>query len=71
MATKNQLPKDWENNYGFQFWINPDRESFRADGKYGQYIIIIPKSDMVVTVQSLDNKDVFKNVWHEFIEKIK
>lgn len=70
MATKKQVPKEWDSNYGFQFWINTDMESFRADGKYGQYIIVVPKKNMVVAVQSLDSGDVFKEVWDEFVMKI-
>lgn len=70
MATKNQLPEEWNTKYGFQFWINPDGVSYRADGKYGQYIIVLPQMDMVVAVQSLDGGDVFGKVW-ELIEKIK
>ena len=70
MATVNQLPEEWETKYGFQFWINPDRKTARADGKYGQYIIMLPEQDMVVAVQSLDNGNVFKEVWEELIEKL-
>lgn len=66
----NQLPEEWETKYGFQFWINPDRKTARADGKYGQYIIMLPEQDMVVAVQSLDNGNVFKEVWEELIEKL-
>ena len=70
MATKKQVPEDWETNYGFQFWINPDRKTARADGKYGQYIIMLPDQDMVVAVQSLSDGEVFRNVWYELVEKI-
>ncbi len=70
MAVKNQLPDSWDTKYGFQFWMNPDGKSFRADGKYGQYIIILPEMDMVIAVQSLDSGNVFGKVW-EFVEKIK
>jgi CubicO group peptidase (beta-lactamase class C family) len=69
MATKNRLPKEWDLKYGFQFWINPDGVSYRADGKYGQYIIILPEKDMVVSVQSLSDGEMFAEVW-EFIEQI-
>ena len=32
--------------YGYQFWINEDLESYRADGKYGQYIVVVPNSNL-------------------------
>ena len=34
--------------YGFQFWLNSDGESYRADGMMGQYGLIIPKKDVVI-----------------------
>lgn len=70
MATKCQLPEEWNIGYGFQFWLNPDG-TFRADGKYGQYIIVLPDKDMVVAVQSLSDGEIFDCVWNEFIEKLK
>jgi CubicO group peptidase (beta-lactamase class C family) len=70
MAKIKQVPEEWENNYGFQFWMNPDRKSFRADGKFGQYIIVIKDADMVISVQSLSDGEVFKTVWEKFVEKI-
>ncbi len=63
MATKNQMPEEWDLKYGFQFWMNPDGKGFRADGKYGQYIIILPEKEMVVSVQSLSEGDMFSEVW--------
>ena len=68
MATTNQLPEDWDIKYGFQFWLNPDG-SFRADGKYGQYIIVLPDKEIVVSVQSLSEGEIFSEVWN-WIETI-
>lgn len=70
MACINQLPKEWDTKYGFQFWINFDGKSFRADGKFGQFILIFPEKDMVVAVQSLDDGDILKQIWEEFIMKL-
>ncbi len=70
MACSNQLPPDWKTKYGFQFWINRDEKSFRADGKFGQFIMILPQKDMVVSVQSLDSKNVLKELWESFILKL-
>ena len=38
---------DWNNGYGYQFWRSR-HNSYRADGAYGQYIIIIPEKDAVI-----------------------
>lgn len=69
MATRLQVEEEWEVPYGFQFWLNKDN-SFRADGKYGQYIVVLPEKDMVVAVQGLSDGEVFEEVWNNFIEKI-
>lgn len=67
MATVNQVknnpPRD---GYGFQFWINPDG-SFRADGKFGQYIIVVPKEKLMIVTMGLDAKMNFDFVWEEII----
>lgn len=67
-ATKNQIKKDVPKcGYGYQFWINPDYQSYRADGKYGQYIIVVPEQELVVTLQALDSKKFFRDVWDELV----
>ena len=68
VATKLQVPEYMETDYGFQFRINPDKESYRADGKFGQYIIVLPKQDMVVAVQSLNEGETFDMIWNNLIE---
>ncbi len=70
MASVNQLPEDWDTKYGFQFWINFDGTSYRADGKFGQFVFVLPKKDMVVAVQSLDDGNMLEELWSEFIMKL-
>ena len=66
-ATCNHLPhlpsSGPVDGYGYQFWINPDRESYRADGKLGQYILVLPKKNAVVCVQALEGRPLFPAVW--------
>ncbi len=73
-AMKNQLSDGVEDapeyGYGYQFWGNPDGKTFRADGKFGQYVIVLPEKEAVIAVQSLESKDVFSLVWEELAEKI-
>ncbi len=67
-AEKNQYPVNApKHGYGYFFWTNPDDESYRADGRYGQYIVVVPKSNVVVTVQALDSKKFFDDVWSELV----
>jgi len=40
---------DWEQGYGFQFWCCT-HDAFRADGAYGQYTVVMPEQDAVVSL---------------------
>ena len=40
---------DWYMGYGFQFW-RCRHNAFRADGAYGQYSIVMPDQDMLVSI---------------------
>ena len=42
---------DWEQGYGFQFW-RCRHGAYRADGAGGQYTVIIPEKDMVVSAHA-------------------
>ena len=41
---------DWEQGYGFQFWIA--RHGYRGDGAYGQFCVVVPESGLVVAMTS-------------------
>jgi beta-lactamase len=50
--------------YGYLFWTMPDG-MYRADGKYGQYCIVIPSKKAVIAVTSMqiqDEKKVLRTV---------
>lgn len=36
--------------YGYQMWRCDNPQTFRADGAYGQYIIVMPNEDMVAVI---------------------
>lgn len=38
--------------YGYGFWIHPNRRIYRADGAFGQMVMIIPKKEAVITIIS-------------------
>ena len=37
---------------GFLFWMMPDG-MFRADGKYGQYCVVVPRKNAVIAINSM------------------
>ncbi len=60
--------------YGLQFWRNTIPNSYRADGKYGQYIVVLPDYDAVVTVTAHVEKsqhDILRLIWDEILPGLK
>jgi CubicO group peptidase (beta-lactamase class C family) len=55
---------DWAQGYGYQFW-RCRFGAYRADGAYGQYIIVIPELDVVIAITSEtpDMQGVLNLVW--------
>lgn len=45
------------NGYGFQFWINPDRSTFRCEGLYGQRCMFFPQYDSLVSINCGQSQD--------------
>ena len=41
---------DWDQGYGYQFWMCSEEGVFRGDGAKGQYCVVMPKQDMVVAM---------------------
>jgi len=59
--------------YGYQFWRNTIPNSFRADGKYGQYCIILRDYNAVVTVTSHNERnafDILRSIWAHILPKL-
>jgi CubicO group peptidase (beta-lactamase class C family) len=49
---------DWISGYGYLFWNN-SFGGYRADGMKGQYIIVLPKQELVIVMTSnLDNMEI-------------
>jgi CubicO group peptidase (beta-lactamase class C family) len=58
--------------YGFGFW--PCRYgAFRADGKKGQFVVVLPRQDAVVAINSNEEKPypILYAVWEEILPFIK
>ncbi len=59
---------DWEQGYGYQFW-RCRHNSYRGDGAFGQYCIIMPDQDAVLAITSgtEDMQAVLNLVWEELL----
>ena len=55
---------DWLQGYCYQFW-RCRNNAFRADGAFGQFIIVMPEKDAVIaiTTESPDMQDEINMVW--------
>ncbi len=65
--TRSRRP-DCDIGYGFGFW--PCRHGcFRADGKDGQFVVILPRQDAVVAINSNEEKPypILYSVWEEIL----
>jgi CubicO group peptidase (beta-lactamase class C family) len=59
---------DWLQGYGFQFW-RCRHGGFRADGAFGQYIIVLPDQDavIVITSETKDMQGILNLVWEHLL----
>jgi CubicO group peptidase (beta-lactamase class C family) len=55
---------DWLQGYGYQFW-RCRHDAFRADGAFGQFIIMMPDQDavVVITSETADMQGELNLVW--------
>jgi hypothetical protein len=55
---------DWDQGYGYQFWRSR-HNSYRGDGAFGQYCLVLPEVDAVVVITSgvRDMQAVMNLVW--------
>ncbi len=58
--------------YGYQFLMNPEEDSFRSDGKYGQYCLVYPREKIVIAIMSFEeNTDLLERlIWQDIIHHI-
>ena len=56
--------QDWVQGYGYQMWRSR-YNSFRADGAFGQYILILPEQDgvIIVTAKVDDMQEELNRIW--------
>ena len=63
---------DWVQGYGFQFW-RCTHNAFRADGAAGQYTIVMPDQDAVVSINAglSDMQKELDLVWNHLLPAMK
>lgn len=64
--------EDCHLGYGFQMWMCKPKGVYRADGAYGQYSIVIPKLDMVISINELAHLGIWPQkildiIWEDFL----
>lgn len=65
--------KDHHHGYGYQIWLNSYPNSYRMDGLYGQYVVILPDKDAVITYVSNEPENmtvVLELTWDTLIGKL-
>jgi CubicO group peptidase (beta-lactamase class C family) len=73
VATRPSQDKpDYDLGYGYQFWICR-HGAFRCDGKDGQFVVVIPSIDAVITISSDEEnmKQILWTVWDHILPGIK
>src|SRR4030095_6328988 len=63
---------DWDQGYGYQFWRSR-HNTFRGDGAFGQYCMVLPELDAVVAITSgvRDMQKVMNLVWDKLLPTMK
>lgn len=68
-ASKEQIASsDWLQGYGYQFW-RTRHNAFRADGAYGQFIVVLPDLDavLVLTAEAPDMQGEINIAWEHLL----
>jgi CubicO group peptidase (beta-lactamase class C family) len=63
---------DWTQGYAYQIWRSRNN-SYRADGAFGQYILVLPEKDavIVITSESPNMQDEINIVWKYLLPAFK
>jgi CubicO group peptidase (beta-lactamase class C family) len=71
-STGSAPASDWDQGYGYQFWRSR-HNSFRGDGAFGQFCMVIPELDAVVAITSgvRNMQQVMNLVWDKLLPAMK
>ena len=64
---------DHTSGYGYQLWMNSYNGSYRMDGLYGQYVVVIPAKRAVITFISNEPKNmtgILELTWKYIVEQL-
>lgn len=64
---------DHHQGYGYQIWMNSYPNSYRMDGLFGQYVVILPDKNAVITYISNEVKNmtgILELTWDTLIDKL-
>ena len=72
LAQVSKDTSDWEQGYGYQIW-RCRHHAYRADGAFGQFIIVFPEMDAVLAIQSETSnmQNELNLVWDYLLPAIK
>jgi CubicO group peptidase (beta-lactamase class C family) len=74
-ASREHFQTPWGDGYGYQWWIAPSSQVYRATGHYGQMICVVPEADMVVVFTGdIPDSDPYPHdalVFHYILEACK
>lgn len=64
---------NWAQGYGFQFWRNPNGLGYRADGASGQFTLVLPEHDAVISLSAgcFKTEDELNLVWKLLVPGMK
>ena len=58
--------------YGFMIWMCPPEDSYRADGLGGQYTVVLPRQDMIISItESSDTPFRVLDAFWAFLEEVR
>ena len=68
IANGDDVESDWAQGYGYQFW-RCKHNTYRGDGAFGQFCIVMPEQDAVLAVTSGTNdmQGVLNAVWEHLL----
>ena len=68
LSQEDRDKNDWLQGYGYKFWRSR-HNSYRGDGAYGQFILVLPEQDAVIaiTAETSDMQGELNLVWDNLL----
>jgi hypothetical protein len=68
LSQEDRQNSDWLQGYGYKFWRSR-HNSYRGDGAYGQFILVLPEQDAVIaiTAETSDMQSELNLVWDNLL----